>query len=1073
MNRASRTNACRLAVAIVAAALGPLFTGPSVARADELMPAECTCYVLEDPSSVWTIEDNVGTGDEGRIAVVVQADLYCDISASIDQYAADLAAEGHQVVVALFNGRAEALRAHLANLWAEPPTLTGAVLVGKLPWAVMGTESDCYPVEAFLMDMDFDGNWILQSLPHSRYTGSGDGDPEIWVSRIKTDLLADSEIPLQARRQEVALIRGYFARNNALRGNLFQPSHWALAYVGDDPAHHVGPHSAALTRAFGNHVTAVDGDPYDVSRLDYLGRLSGFDPDEYHYVIEKGHGGFASHTFSSGPGGAVTWEDYFDPPLGYGPYTPIGLTLNSCYCGRFTYRPSMSERNIATCAAFGPDTNCLIVHAYAEQSSSYAYDTLWREVGSGLCYGDAYRYWFQAHSMPYSVLLGDGTLKGPAYWWVGEGATPAWSIADNWADQTPPAETSQVRIRGDAVQFDLGTPEEVAPVRSVLLWDAASLTIQADRGLGIANTLAAEPGTPSDVTLEPYSTLQASCIRNLNVTLQAGTAAHPTTLSVVDGDIVACDLTLHDYCAVSSVRIEDADISVESTTVPVPISGTLSRSTVTVQPGAMATLGTVGDDSHLELGAGALAVVASVDRSSGALAAQADLNVTGTFNSAHDWTLTDASLDAGVSTLSGEWSLDGSTACFEELGVVASRTLRIDLDNGSSVNIGRLPVEVEGATVHYPFDGEEENELRYGTPRATAGNVFGGGSETSENLRVLYFGTNTRICPTAPAPGLNLTLDLDCSLAIASEFSSEFVRAAWNTRSVDVIAQPIERALASPYDTQRVELISPATAIWYHGSPLAFMDVPCHGGFRDLVLPGSYGDDPDNILPTVMADDYVNAALGWGTEESSGFFRNISLGQYRVLKLYSSYGKIHYTGTLTYNQSSRVYLDDVELAHPFTAAIQPVVGTIYGDWNGDCIISNVELADLQNAMAALPGTYDPLMDYNCDGTLTNVETAAFLDNMAAQPPCGGRGDKSGGEKDGEKSQREGEDDGVKSREFDEPFVDVPALAEWLAKELPPDDLAKKIDELAAAAEEFAGTPVGEDLADLVYYLKLQ
>jgi len=54
---------------------------------------------------------------------------------------------------------------------------------------------------------------------------------------------------------------------------------------------------------------------------------------------------------------------------------------------------------------------------------------------------------------------------------------------------------------------------------------------------------------------------------------------------------------------------------------------------------------------------------------------------------------------------------------------------------------------------------------------------------------------------------------------------------------------------------------------------------------------------------------------------------------------------------------------------------------------------------------------------------------------------------------------------------DEPEVDVPALAAWLIAELEPAFLEEFMSDLSIAVYEFADTPVGEDLAVLLYHLQ--
>lgn len=163
-------------------------------------------------------------------------------------------------------------------------------------------------------------------------------------------------------------------------------------------------------------------------------------------------------------------------------------------------------------------------------------------------------------------------------------------------------------------------------------------------------------------------------------------------------------------------------------------------------------------------------------------------------------------------------------------------------------------------------------------------------------------------------------------------------------------------------------------------------------------------------------------------------------------------------GDLQAGDDVTAWLGDIPV--PIDQVIIRAVGTIYGDWNDDCVITNRELADLRSAIAGGPPSHNPLMDYNCDGVLTNaVEVPAFLANMTKQPPCGRDGGPDGGEGDG--------GDAPPYEYYD----DVPALAAWLVETLSPEALAAFKDDPAAAVVEFAGTPAGDDLTSLLIYLQ--
>jgi hypothetical protein len=129
------------------------------------------------------------------------------------------------------------------------------------------------------------------------------------------------------------------------------------------------------------------------------------------------------------------------------------------------------------------------------------------------------------------------------------------------------------------------------------------------------------------------------------------------------------------------------------------------------------------------------------------------------------------------------------------------------------------------------------------------------------------------------------------------------------------------------------------------------------------------------------------------------------------------------------------------------------------------VITNVELAMLQQAIAGGPSHYVPYMDSNADGVLNNVDLAKFMANYAVQPGCAGESLLGAGGMDGlaAGAAAEGVDDGES--------VDVAALAAWLIEQLSPEDLAAFVAQASATAEEHADDAVGAEMMELLSYLE--
>ena len=151
-------------------------------------------------------------------------------------------------------------------------------------------------------------------------------------------------------------------------------------------------------------------------------------------------------------------------------------------------------------------------------------------------------------------------------------------------------------------------------------------------------------------------------------------------------------------------------------------------------------------------------------------------------------------------------------------------------------------------------------------------------------------------------------------------------------------------------------------------------------------------------------------------------------------------GLIYYFGDLEWDPTASFFLDGYGLETP-ASVIKPVVSSVFGDFNGDCKLTNKELSDLQAAISS--GPYNPVYDVNCDGVLApgngSPELARFLYNYSHQPPpgCGESLMSGGGGLGMESAAAEGLDDGADSSEA----VDLAGLAQWLAEQISPEDLA--------------------------------
>ena len=125
------------------------------------------------------------------------------------------------------------------------------------------------------------------------------------------------------------------------------------------------------------------------------------------------------------------------------------------------------------------------------------------------------------------------------------------------------------------------------------------------------------------------------------------------------------------------------------------------------------------------------------------------------------------------------------------------------------------------------------------------------------------------------------------------------------------------------------------------------MDVlPCIGSFRDLDIEGT--EASASYATVNVVNDYDNSAIDEGPASTwtppsgpgpaeAGFYRCVNIGGNREIYFDSDYGLIYYWGTLTYYPSTDVYLDGNMVS--VGTVFKPAKGTYFGDWNGDCRIT--------------------------------------------------------------------------------------------------------------------------------------
>jgi hypothetical protein len=227
------------------------------------------------------------------------------------------------------------------------------------------------------------------------------------------------------------------------------------------------------------------------------------------------------------------------------------------------------------------------------------------------------------------------------------------------------------------------------------------------------------------------------------------------------------------------------------------------------------------------------------------------------------------------------------------------------------------------------------------------------------------------------------------------------------------------------------------------------------GAFRDLTLEDA--SDPNQDYYFGFNDEIDNPGTDPPNKFDSAYFRHINIGAYREFAFGApneTYGQsyLYYYGDLTIDPNAIITLDGDEVTDPNVIAnlIRPAIATIYGDWNGDCEITNTELARLQ-AVVQLSYPYAAIYDGDCDGDVDDDDLDHFIEAYLAQPPCGESllGGGGGGDE-----------------VYGDP-ADPADVAAWLASYLSEGKLSDFIAKLTEAASAHEGTYVGDEMAALL------
>ncbi len=348
-------------------------------------------------------------GSDPSLLLIVNDEIYDDISGLMGTYVPDLELEGYTVSVYRWTGDVsdpEPLKAWIVAQYIASP-FNGMVFVGNMSVAWYENDHDAhdrraeFPTDLYFMDLD--GNWTdsdSNGMFESHMDGGGDTAPEVWLGRLTASPLLSED--------EVILLSNYFAKNHLYRIGALSTNRRALAYVDDD---WVGTFTGV-----GNAYSDWDSvtDKYTTTADDYRDvRIKA----GYELIHIMAHSSSTSHSWkipnATDPSKSLWDGDFYGNEIPTEDPKAIFYNLFACSSARYVRRDYIGGRYIFE------TTLGLAVVGSTKAGGMWWFDQFYTPFGSGESIGESFLQWFQ-YVAPYDAgdiiwhygmtLLGDPTL---------------------------------------------------------------------------------------------------------------------------------------------------------------------------------------------------------------------------------------------------------------------------------------------------------------------------------------------------------------------------------------------------------------------------------------------------------------------------------------------------------------------------------------------------------------------------------------------------------------------------------------------------------------------------------------
>jgi hypothetical protein len=389
----------------------------------------------------------VETGKLNVVEIVVNAEIYPDLTGELTRYTSDLQAAGYSVRIDTMRGmNPVALRSLLQGI----SELKGALLVGELPVAWYeadwgGSSPEEFPCDLYFADLN--GTWLDGDGDGLYDDHTGNVAPEIWIGRLYARPLTWDD--------EVRLLRHYFDKNHLYRtGGLTLPDR-GLCFNDEDWA---GSGDCGLTAIYPTVNVIEDA---RTTAPNYRTELL----NGYEWIHVMAHSSAWGNTFRSS-GGNYTGTVFNCEIYAFQPHANF-YNLFACSGARF-----VEENYSAGWDVFNEDWGLFAVGSTKTGSMIGYFEDFYSPIGGGSSAGDAFKAWFIANG-EYSrdwhyglALIGDPTLK-PRHGAACSSQPTAYSQEPSAVGRRPLAE-----VVGADIETDANPAIAVAPDSKVwVVWE--------------------------------------------------------------------------------------------------------------------------------------------------------------------------------------------------------------------------------------------------------------------------------------------------------------------------------------------------------------------------------------------------------------------------------------------------------------------------------------------------------------------------------------------------------------------------------------------------------------------------